>query len=77
MTDHDSSKSKLARQLGFLALIPFMLGVAPMVGWFMGDWLDRRLGTGPVLMLIFLGLGFVAGIRETITLVRRASLDGE
>ena len=56
-----------------LTMIPFLLGVSPVIGYFMGRWLDGKLGTGPILALVFLGLGFVAGIRETILVIRRAS----
>jgi len=55
-----------------LTMIPFLLGVAPVVGYFMGSWLDSKLGTDPVLMLVFLGLGFVAGVRETVLVVKKA-----
>jgi F0F1-type ATP synthase assembly protein I len=56
-------------------MIPFMLAVSPLIGYFGGHWLDERLGTGPVLTVILLLLGFAAGIRETMILVRRAGAE--
>ena len=67
-----SDKYKRAKQLGLLSVIPALLAVAPLVGFFMGTWIDRWFGTEPVFKLIFLALGFAAGMRETITLIKRA-----
>lgn len=72
MNDKPPVRYNSARQAGMLTMIPFLLGVAPVVGYFMGSWLDSKLGTDPVLMLVFLGLGFVAGVRETVLVVKKA-----
>jgi ATP synthase protein I len=37
----------------------------------MGYYLDRWLGTGPWLTLLFLGFGIVAGFRNIFILTRR------
>lgn len=66
-----------ARQVGILTLIPAVLAVSPIVGYFIGHLLDRWLGTDPYLMIVFIILGFVAGGREVARLVRRASQDVE
>jgi hypothetical protein len=60
------------RALIALATIPLFLGVAPLVGWWLGRWVDRRAGTDWVFQGIGILLGFVAGVKETIDLVRRA-----
>ena len=93
MPEDPSSKYKQARQIGLLTTIPFLLAVAPLVGYFGGRWLDGKLGTAPVLTFILaddddrlahpvltfvlLGLGFVAGVRETIIVVRKATKEAE
>lgn len=77
MPDDPASRFKFARQIGLLSTIPFMLAVAPLVGYFGGRWLDRKLGTDPVLTFVLLGLGFVAGIRETMIVVRKATKEAE
>jgi ATP synthase protein I len=67
-----SDKYKRTRQLGLLSVIPAILAVAPLIGFFMGSWIDRRFGTDPVFKFIFLALGFAAGVRETISLIKKA-----
>ena len=61
------------RQMGSLLTIPMTLGLAPLVGVAIGFGLDRVFATKPIFMMIGLGCGFVAGIRETWRLIRRNS----
>jgi len=68
-------KYRSARVIGLLAMIPIMLAVAPLVGYGLGLLLDRWLHTGQILRLVFLGLGFVAGVREMVRLLARARRD--
>ena len=77
MRDNKSSKYKSVRQMGMLTVIPVMLASAPLVGFFLGKFADRWLGTDPVLKLIGLGLGFVAGVRETLQIIKKASADAD
>jgi F0F1-type ATP synthase assembly protein I len=58
------------RQVGLLSSIPFILALAPIVGYFLGKFLDKKFRTEPWLSVILLGLGFVAGVRETIKIVK-------
>jgi F0F1-type ATP synthase assembly protein I len=60
------------RQLGILGTIPIILVVAPLVGFFIGRWLDDRLGTKPFLLIVFLIFGFVAAGKEIWRLIKRA-----
>ncbi|MCK4412707.1 MAG: AtpZ/AtpI family protein [Candidatus Eisenbacteria sp.] len=71
----DPRKYRSARVVALLAMIPFTLAVAPLVGYGLGLLLDRWLHTGQVLRLVFLGLGFVAGVREMVRLLARARQD--
>jgi len=48
------------------------LGIAVIVALLFGMWLDRKLGTEPWLMLVFLVLGLVAGFRNVLRAVARA-----
>jgi ATP synthase protein I len=59
------------RSAGLLLTIPTILIVAPLVGFFIGNWLDRRFNTSPWLVILGLILGFVAAGRETYRLYRR------
>ncbi len=70
MTEKEPNKVTAWRQIGVLSAIPFILALAPIVGYFLGNYLDQKFRTGPWLSYILLGLGFVAGVRETIHLVK-------
>jgi F0F1-type ATP synthase assembly protein I len=59
------------RSAGLLLSIPTILIVAPLVGFFLGNWLDRRFKTSPWLVIVGLILGFVAAGRETYRIYRR------
>lgn len=52
------------RSAATLVAIPSLLIVSPLVGFFLGDFGDKRLHTAPWLALSGLALGFVAGARE-------------
>lgn len=65
------------RPIGLLTAIPFILLFGPLIGYFVGDWLDKKFDTGPWLMTIFIVLGFVAAGREVWALIKRASRDTE
>jgi ATP synthase protein I len=59
------------RSASLLLAIPTLLIVSPLVGFFVGGWLDRRFKTYPWIGIIGLILGFVAAGRETYQIYRR------
>lgn len=63
------------RQAGLLTTIPILLAVSPIIGFLIGRFLDKKLGTEPVLGLIFLVLGFIAGGIQTARVIRIANRD--
>ena len=77
MQKRNGEKYDLIRQVGLLTAVPFILAVAPLIGYFFGSYLDRKLGTSPVFMIVLIVLGFVAGARQVYRLVRLASRDAE
>jgi len=54
-----------------------MIGIAPFIGYVIGDWLDDKLGTNPYLMIVFIALGFGAAIKETIKIIKQANRESE
>jgi ATP synthase protein I len=62
---------------GLLLAIPTLLIVSPLVGFWIGDWLDRRAGTGPWLGILGLVVGFAAAGRETYLIYRRYQAEEE
>ena len=65
------------RQLGLLGTIPFLIAVSPVIGYFIGKWIDEKLGTDPIFMVVFIGLGVAAAIKETVKIIKEASRDSE
>lgn len=65
------------RQIGILAAIPAILLAAPLIGFFLGNWLDKKFGTEPYLLIagVLLGLGS-AGI-EVYNLARKSAAMSE
>jgi ATP synthase protein I len=59
------------RQLGFVLSIAFVFPAALLVGYLIGAWLDSKLGTTPWLSLLFIGLGFVAALKELFRELKR------
>lgn len=65
--DEDNGYTKYLSLIG----VPFLLVVAPLCGYFIGDWLDMYFNTSPYLAYIFLALGIFAAIREFYKLVKQ------
>ena len=70
MTEKPPNKVTAWRQVGMLTSIPFILALAPIIGYFLGKYLDQKFRTQPWLSVVLLALGFVAGVRETIQIVK-------
>ena len=58
-------------QYSMLAVIPALITVAPLIGYFAGQWADGELGSDPYLTILGTALGFGAGGRETYRIIRR------
>jgi ATP synthase protein I len=61
------------RQIGILTTIPMLMAVGPILGYYIGNFLDEKLGTAPYLMVIFIFFGFVAAGKGVYNLIKRAS----
>ena len=69
----NDNKYRYVHQVGLYTAIPIILVAGPAVGFFIGDYIDRKLGTAPWFMLFFVVIGFVASIRQTIEFITQAS----
>ena len=73
---HDQAGTRLARrvktasQISAGAMIPSMILVGLVGGYFLGVWLEGRFGGAPWLGLGGLVLGGVASVRKVIQLLR-------
>lgn len=65
----------MIRQIGVFVMVPFIMAVPPIIGWFLGSWLDRLLGTHPFLAAFMLLCGLAAGFREVYRIVKRFGND--
>lgn len=64
-------KDSSRRTAGMLMAIPSLLFVSPLVGFFIGKWLDGHFDTEPRYTIIGVVLGFLAAGRETFLILRR------
>jgi len=60
-----------------VASVGIEMGLAVVVGWFIGYTLDNWLGTAPYLMLLWLGFGVAAGFRGLWRVAKRAQKKDE
>jgi ATP synthase protein I len=67
----DEQRAREVRRVSLGITIPTTFAAAIVVGVAIGYGLDKWLGTGPWLTLIFLGLGIAAGIREILSVLNK------
>jgi len=65
------------RQAGLLSTVPILLVVAPLVGFFIGRFIDSRAGTDPIFTVVFLVLGFIAGARQIARVIKLANKESD
>ena len=63
------------RQIGLAMMIPMTLAAGPLVGWFIGDWIDHRFNIAPWGINIMVIFGFIAGITQTWKIIKEISRD--
>ncbi|HET6370037.1 MAG TPA: AtpZ/AtpI family protein [Nitrospiria bacterium] len=66
------NKGERYRQALLLTTIPMVLVAGPLVGFYIGKYLDEWMGTSPWMMIVFLILGGAAAVEQTIRLLARA-----
>lgn len=61
------------RNAGLASTAGIVLVVATFIGFFIGRWLDAKLGTDPWLMLLLTLMGIIAGFIEVFRIVSQIS----
>jgi len=61
------------RELGRYSALGLEMAISVLIGGAIGYYLDKWLGTGPWLMVLWIGIGFAAGVRS----LYRAALRSE
>lgn len=69
----NKEKIRLYRQLSLIGIIPAMMAVGPLLGLFIGKWLDKKLDTDPYLMWVLIFLGFIAAGKEVYSIIKKVS----
>ena len=49
------------------------MAVPPVAGLLIGRYIDNRFDTDPIFTIVLLILGFVAGARETASVIKKAN----
>ena len=62
--EEKKNKNREYVEISRLASVGIGLIVAILIGWFIGDLIDKHFHTAPIFMLIFLLLGIGAGMRN-------------
>jgi ATP synthase protein I len=70
MDEEEKRQRRVAMAVNY-ATLPFVLGVPPIIGWYIGDWIDHHFTTAPYGMYIMLVLGLIAGVREFYRIVKK------
>jgi F0F1-type ATP synthase assembly protein I len=73
MASNDPDRAKNMRQAGMLTMIPTLMVVSPLVGYFLGVLLQRYLGAGDWIKPACMLLGMAAGVRQMILILRKVS----
>lgn len=60
------------RELGYYSSLGLSVCFSIFIGLFLGVWLDKKFDTTPVLTLIGLGMGIVAGFRNLFRAMNRS-----
>jgi ATP synthase protein I len=69
MVDKETKKSAI--QMAYASSIGISMALAIFGCFFLGTWLDRKLGTEPYFTLLFLLIGIAAGFRNIYVLMKR------
>ncbi len=64
MTEPNQQERLPWRLLGLVLSMAFVFPSALLVGYALGWWLDKKLGTSPILVIVFVLLGFFAAVVE-------------
>ncbi len=70
MPEKPDDKQRGYRQIALATTIPLIMLAGPAVGYVIGHYLDKLLGTSTIMTVIFLLLGVAAGGVETYRLIK-------
>ena len=65
------------RQASLLTGIPMVMVAGLLVGFFFGSWIDKSFNVSPWGKILLSVLGIIAGIKQTINLIKETTKDSE
>ncbi len=69
--EDEKDKRKRMQMMATYITLPFVLAIPPIVGWYIGSWLDKHFETAPYGMYFLLVLGMIGGVREFYRIVTK------
>ena len=57
---------------GLLSFLPFVLVSGPLVAYLLGNYLEKRFGLPSYISLVFITIGFIVSVMETVKIIRFA-----
>ena len=76
MNDNRDRKA-FFRELGKYSALGLEMAISVIIGLAVGYYLDRWLGTSPWLTVVWIGIGFAAGVRSLYRAAVRSEKDLE
>lgn len=77
MTDPADEFGRVARVASLCAMIPIMMAVGPIMGYWLGWWVGGWLGGARVGGGVGLAIGLLAALRQTVHIGRRLIAEGD
>lgn len=73
---NEEEKQKRMQVIVAYITLPFVLGIPPILGWFIGTWFDKYFSTSPYGKYTLLILGMIGGVREVYRIVKKYKDEG-
>ena len=70
MNEEEQNRKRLQLIASYM-MLPFLLGIPPIIGWYIGSWLDNYFNISPYGKYGLLIIGVMSGIREVYRLVQK------
>ena len=70
MDEEERKRNRMQIALSYVTL-PFVLGIPPIVGWYLGSLFDKTFDTSPYGMYVLLALGVAGSAREFYRIVKK------
>ncbi|MCF8067245.1 MAG: AtpZ/AtpI family protein [Desulfobacterales bacterium] len=62
---------QFVKDLAYFSSIGFQVSFSVIIGFFLGQYLDKKFGTDPWLMYVCLVMGIAAAVRNVLLAIKR------